>query len=570
MSDVTLPPRPAPDALSDLWLTRPVSGVIRRFGAAFLVPVVVATLLVTLLALALPVMLLQIYDRVLPNMAVGTLTMLALAVGSAILLEAVLRQVRGRILARAAAASEAQTHRQAMRRLLSAPLAGLEAHGNGYYVERLSAIGTLRDAWSGPALQAMLDLPFALLYLLGMWYLAGPLVLVPVALLAGIALLAALTGRRVRRAAQALAMAEERRFNFLFDTLHGINAMKILGAEPLLERRYERLQNGSARLRRALGEATWTGQEGGLLLAQAATVGVAALGCQMVLAGQLSVGGLGACTMLVGRTMQPLLGGIALWSRLQSLAESRRRVAEIAALPRERRPGRPALELTRGELQLRELRFRTPGHRGWLFDRLTLELRAGEILGITGANGSGRSSLLRLMAGDLRPDEGSVLIDGQDLARVDIGSVRRLVALVPPDVALVRGTLLQNLTLHQPHLESTALRLAAELGLDHVASLLPGGWHTQVGIAAMPLPRGAVQRIGVVRALVEKPRILLLDDVTTQTDADGDLRLARLLAALRGNVTVVIVTHRRSVLGTADRVLEIHEGRLRPAVEPPR
>ncbi|MFC7553428.1 ABC transporter transmembrane domain-containing protein [Pseudoroseomonas wenyumeiae] len=184
MSDVTLPARPAPDAVSDLWLTRPVRGVIRRFGAAFLVPVVVATLLVTLLALALPVMLLQVYDRVLPNMAVGTLTMLALAVTSAILLEAVLRQVRGRILARAAAASEARTHRQAMQRLLSAPLAGLEAHGNGYYVERLSAIGTLRDAWSGPALQAMLDLPFALLYLLGMWYLAGPLVLVPVALLA--------------------------------------------------------------------------------------------------------------------------------------------------------------------------------------------------------------------------------------------------------------------------------------------------------------------------------------------------------------------------------------------------
>jgi ATP-binding cassette, subfamily C, bacterial LapB len=127
----------------------------------------------------------------------------------------------------------------------------------------------------------------------------------------------------------------------------------------------------------------------------------------------------------------------------------------------------------------------------------------------------------------------------------------------------VRGTLLQNLTLHQPHLEAAALRLAADLGLDHVASLLPGGWHTQVGMAAMPLPRGAVQRIGIVRALVGNPRILLLDDVTTQIDADGDRRLGRLLAALRGNVTVVVVTHRRSVLSATDRVREIREGRLR-------
>jgi ATP-binding cassette subfamily C protein LapB len=564
MSDVALSSRPAPEGAADLWLTRPVSSVVRRFGATFLPPVVLATLLVTLLALALPIMLLQIYDRVLPNLATGTLTMLAVSVGSAILLEAVVRQIRGRILARVAATSEAQTHRQAMQRLLHAPLAELEAHGNGFYVERLSAIGTLRDAWSGPALQAMLDLPFALLYLVGMWYLAGPLMLVPVVALLSIGLLAMLTGRRVRRAAHDLAMAEERRFNFLFDTLHGINAMKMLGAEPLLERRYERLQNGSAQLRRVLGETTCAGQEGGLLLAQLATIGVAGLGCHMVLAGQLSVGGLGACTMLVGRTMQPLLGGIALWSRLQSLAESRRRVAEIGALPQERRPERPVLQVGAGGVLLHGLRFRTPGHRGWLFEGLTLHLHPGEILGITGANGSGRSTLLRLMAGDLRPTEGSVLIDGQDLTQVEIGPVRRLVALVPPDVALVRGTLLQNLTLHQPHLEATALRLAGELGLDHVASLLPGGWHTPVGIAAMPLPRGAVQRIGIVRALVEKPRILLLDDVTTQIDADGDLRLGRLLAALRGNVTVVAVTHRRSVLGIADRVLEIRDGRLQP------
>jgi len=547
------------------WLTRPVGAMARCFGWTFLPPVLLATLLVTLLALALPIMLLQIYDRVLPNAAGGTLLVLALAVAGAILAEAALRHVRGRILARVAATSEAQTHRQAMQRLLQAPLADLEAHGNGYYAERLSAIGTLREAWSGPALQAMLDLPFALLYLLGMWFLAGPLVLVPLALLCGIALLAVLTGRRVRRAAHALAMAEERRFNFLFDTLHGINAMKILGAEPLLERRYDRLQSGSAELRRALGLATAAGQEGGLLLAQLATVGVASLGAMMVLDGQLSVGGLGACTMLVGRTMQPLLGGIALWSRLQSLAESRHRVAEIGTLPQERRPDRPPLRVAEGRLALHGVGFRTPGHDVPLLDGASLDTRPGELVGITGANGTGRSTLLRLMAGDLQPTAGQVCIDDQDLAAADLGEARRRVALVPPDVALVRGTLLQNLTLHQPRMEAAALRLATELGLDQVATGLPGGWHTPVGIAAMPLSRGAVQRIGIVRALVEAPRILLLDDITTQIDADGDLRLSRLLAGLRGRVTVVIVTHRRSILSAADRVLEIRAGLLRPA-----
>jgi ATP-binding cassette subfamily C protein LapB len=327
-------------------------------------------------------------------------------------------------------------------------------------------------------------------------------------------LVAALTGRRVRRAAHDLALAEERRFNFLFDTLNCIHAMKGLGVEQLLERRYERLQASSAQLRRALTRTISAGQEAGLLLSQAATVGVAAFGCQMVLNGQLSVGGLGACTMLVGRTMQPLLGGVALWSRLQSLAESRQRVAEIGALPQERHPDRPPLQVSEGRIVLREIRFRTRRYPEPLFDDLTVEVQPGEIVGITGSNGSGRSTLLRLIAGDLQPERGSVLIDGQDLAQVDVTPARRLVAMVPPDPVLVRGTLLQNLTLHQPERESAALRLATALGLDQVASTLPGGWHTPVGVAATPLPRGAAQRIGVVRALVEDPQVLLLDDIT--------------------------------------------------------
>jgi ATP-binding cassette subfamily C protein LapB len=266
--------------------------------------------------------------------------------------------------------------------------------------------------------------------------------------------------------------------------------------------------------------------------------------------------------MLVGRTMQPLLGGVALWSRLQSLAESRRRVAEIALIPQERQPGQPALTVTDGHITLENVRLRTPPHSDWLFDGLTLEAKPGEIIGITGANGSGRSALLRLIAGDLQPSQGRVTIDGQDLAQVGVGPARRQVALVPPDPALVRGTLLQNLTMHQPHREAAALRLATDLGLDQVASALPGDWHTPVGVAATPLPRGAAQRIGVVRALIEEPRILLLDDITSQIDGDSDARLARMLAGLRGKVTVIIVTHRPSTLGIADRVFAIRDGRL--------
>ncbi|WP_270936067.1 ATP-binding cassette domain-containing protein [Falsiroseomonas oryzae] len=557
-----LPPH---DALTPRLLAAPLQAALRPQRGSALLALLLATLLVTLLALALPIMLLQVYDRILPQAATGTLSLLALAVGVAVLLEFALRVVRAEVLARLAAAAEARAQAQAMARIAGTSTAAFDAHGNGWYSERLAAIGTLREAWSGPALQAILDLPFAGLYLLAIALIAGQLALAPAVLLVGVLLVGWVAGRRVRRRAERLAAAEERRFNFLFDVLQGLNTLKLLGAEPLLERRYERLQGTTAELRRELTGALAAAQEGGLLFAHLATIGTAAWGCLMVLDGQLTVGGLSACVMLAGRSMQPLLGGIALWVRWQTLADARRRVAELELLPQEARPGLPPLRVHAGAISLSGIRFGPLLGGGHLFDSLSLDVAAGEFLGITGPNGSGRSALLRLIAGELQPEAGTVRVDGQDLARHDHLAARRAIALVPPDPALVAGTLLENLTLDEPGLELPAMELATALGLDSVAAALPGGWHTPVGAGGMPLPRGVIQRIGLVRALACRPRILLLDDVTSQLDADGDARLGRLLAQLRGGVTILLVSHRPSALSRADRVLRIANARLEPA-----
>ncbi len=546
------------------WLAAPLRQAVRLHGARTLPALLLATLLVTLLALALPIALLQVYDRILPQAATGTLTILALAVAAAVLLELALRIVRAEVLGRLAAVAEARAQAEAMRRIAGTPADAFEAHGNGWYSERLAAIGTLREAWSGPALQAILDLPFAGLYLLAIAMIAGPLALAPAGLLAGVLLLGWAAGRRVRRRAERLAAAEERRFNFLFDVLHGLHALKLLGAEPLLERRYERLQGTTASLRRDLAGAMAAAQEGGLLFAYLATVATAAWGCLMVLEGQLTVGGLSACVMLAGRSMQPLLGGVALWVRWQTLSDARRRMAELALLPQEARPGLPPLRVSRGAISLRGVRFGPLLGGGHLFEDLALEVAPGEFLGITGPNGSGRSSLLRLIAGEARPEAGMLRVDGQDLARCDHLAARREIALVPPDPALVAGTLLENLTLGDPALDVHAMQVAASLGLDGVAAALPGGWHTAVGTGGMPLPRGVMQRIGLVRALARRPRILLLDDVTSQLDAEGDARLGRVLSQLRGTATILLVSHRPSALSWADRVLRIAGGQLEP------
>ncbi len=239
-------------------------------------------------------------------------------------------------------------------------------------------------------------------------------------------------------------------------------------------------------------------------------------------------------------------------------------MAELALLPQEARPSLPPLVVRDGAIGLRGIRFGPLLGGGHLFDGLALDVAGGEILGITGPNGAGRSSLLRLIAGEAKPDSGQVLLDGQDLATHDHLAARRAIALVPPDPALFAGTLLDNLTFGEAALDLPAMELGAALGLDAVAAGLPGGWHTAVGTGGMPLPRGVVQRIGLVRALARRPRILLLDDVTSQLDADGDARLGRLLVQLRGRTTVLLVSHRPSALSWADRRLRIAGGRLEP------
>jgi len=560
-------PGPAPRR----WLSAPFGALLRAPGSLdALAHVGLATLAITLLALALPILLLQAYDRILPAAALGTLALLAGGAGAAILAEAALRALRGAVLNRLAARAEARAHAAAIAQVAGASGESFDQHGNGWYFERLAAIATLRETWSGPALQALVDLPFAGLYLFALYLVGGPLVLVPALALLLILLLAWGNGRRVRGRAASLQAAEERRSNFLFDVLAGLQSFKLIGAEPLLERRHERLQGGSAALRQRLTDATATGAEGGLLLAQATALATAGWGALMALEGALTMGALGACTMLAGRSLQPLLGASALWSRLRTMQEQGRRVRQLLELVPDGRPGLPALHLAPDQggplgVEFRSVRYGVRAGGRFLFDRLSFTVAPGECVGIGGANGAGFSSLLRLIAADARPLAGHVLLAGQDLARLDPVSIRRVVGLVLPNAPMLGGTLLENLTLHDAALNDRALGLAEAFGLDGVAAGLAVGWHTPIGPGHAPLPRGVMQRVALVRALARQPRILLLDGVTDQLDADGDRRLAQVLAGLKGRMTVLHATHRPSALARCDRVLRFADGRLVPA-----
>lgn len=540
-----------------------VAPSIGRLLRAASADLVAASLLIGLLSLALPFALLHVYDRVLAQGGLSTFWMLAGGVAAALVLETVLRIVRGAIIARTGAQWESAAQARAIDRLLHAPLGHFEQHGQGAYLERLASINTVRDAYSGAAFQTLLDLPFCILYVAAIHHLSPPLALVPL-IAAGLFMATSLlVARHLRRSVTTLGEGEERRFNMLFDVLAGIHTVKALGLEQQMLRRYERLQLGCATARGQLAEMSVQGQGLALLLSNIATAAVAAIGCLEVLDGRLTVGGLGACMMLTGRAMQPLGGALGVFARAEVLRGARARLAEIERLPDQRDATSAPLAVTRGHVCLESIELRAQDG-SLILDRLSLEVAPGSCIGIRGANGSGRTAMLQLIQGIRRPDAGRVLIDGQDLAGIDPAAIAGVVGLLPARGQLIRGSLIDNLTMHRPPLEPRARAVAAELGLDTQVATLPQGYDTRLADGSTMLSAGMTQLVSIARALVLQPRILLFDEANIHLDMAHDRALCALLARLSGHCTIILISGRPSTLALASRRYMLAGGRLEP------
>ncbi len=520
---------------------------------------VLSSLLISLLSLALPIALLHVYDRVLAQGGIATFWALASAVVVALVLETALRILRGRVVARVGGAWEANTQARAMDVLSRTPIERFERSGAGLYLERLASIATVRDAYSGAAFQALLDLPFCLVYVAAMAHLSPTLASIPVLLAAFYLIVSLIVGRRLRRTVAALAEGEERRFNMLFDVLGHVHTVKALGLEQQMLRRNERLILRCAAARRKLAALSGHGHGAALLLASIGSGLVAALGSIEVIEGRITVGALGACLLLSGRALQPLSAALTVFTRAEVLRGAAQRLGEITALPVP--PPLPPLVASRGEIRVATALVRRDDGSPVLTG-LDLHVEPGTMIGITARNGAGKTTLLRLLAGLVSPSHGRVTIDGADLSSVEPDSIPEACAYLPTQGALVRGTLLENLTMHRPSLASRARVIAAELGLDGIAATLPQGYETPLGENGALLPRGAVQLIAIARALAVAPRIVLFDEANVFLDPAGDRAVHLLLAKLRGHCTVVLVSTRPSTLALADRRYALAGGRL--------
>jgi ATP-binding cassette subfamily C protein LapB len=305
-------------------------------------------------------------------------------------------------------------------------------------------------------------------------------------------------------------------------------------------------------------------QEVGALSSQLVIVALAVVGAVMVMDGTLTVGGLVACTLLGGRCLQPLLKGLGFWTQLQNLRVTAERTAEAFALLPDAPAEIKAMPRLRGGIAAENLSFAHERAPAELFRGLDLSIRAGETIAITGEDGAGKSTLLSLLGGILAPTGGRILYDGQSAADFDTNAICRQVSYVSQHTVLFRGTILENLTgFSDGPVIDAALKIAGALGIDEKLALLPEGFETRVGDdAADTLPAGIRQQIGIVRALATKPAIVLFDEANANLDSSDDARLRDYLVSLHGRTTLVLASHRPSLIRIADRGFRLAGGSL--------
>lgn len=529
--------------------------------------IIIASLVMNTLSLALPLSLLQVYDRIIPNTSFGTLIVLVLGVLVAVGLETFLRVARGNIISWMGTKFEHRLGCAAFERVLYAQNQGKNKEGIGDTLERLSSMRSSREYYSGQMVASLVDMPFVFVFLGMVYVLGGPIVWVPVIVLTVFSITSYFYGVNLGKALRRYNLWKDRRLNFQIEILTGIHTIKSMGMESQMEQRYSRLQDSVADADQEMVRQDTSSQHISFIFSQITMVGVAAYGSTYVISHDITVGVLAACTLLSGRAMQPFQRLTGLWSRLQSVLLAREKISGIFDLVvREDRPD-CIRKIQNGHILLEDVTFGF-GKAPPLLENVNFEIQAGECVGISGGNGVGKSALLGLIRGTHEPTGGQIIIDGVPLANYANAALKGSgIAYLPQNGVVFNGTILENLTMFDRSYRKKALVLAEGLGLNEVVAKMPKGYETIIGNSGMDaLPRGIRQRIAIARALVFQPRIILFDEANASIDGPSDVFLREYLINLKGKSTIILVTPRPSLLRIADKTFEISDRSLKKRV----
>jgi ATP-binding cassette subfamily C protein LapB len=524
--------------------------------------VLIASFLVNAFALALPIFILTVYDRVLPHNAFETLWVLSIGVAIIVGFDFVIRGLRTYFIDRAGRRVDLELSAGLFEKAIGLK-SEVRPNSVGAFANNLHEFEGVRDFITSTTVTVLVDLPFAVVFLVAIWLIGGPLVLVPLVAIPMILIYALIIQWPLRRSVEKTFRAAAQKNATLVESLVGVETIKTHCAESQLQRRWEHSIEFISRwsMRARLLSASTT--HFAILIQHLGTVGIVAFGAYLASGGELSLGGLIACVIIGRRAMSPMTQMANLATRYHHVRAALKTLNKIVALPVERDPNRMYVmrDKIKGSIELQNVSFSYPQQEAEILKNVSFRMNPGEHVAVVGRMGSGKTTLAKLILGLYEPTTGTIAVDGVDIRQLDPTVLRRLMGYVPQDVILFYGSVRENIVLGAPHADDVELlRVAKIAGVSEFADRHPRGYEFTVGERGAGLSGGQRQSVAIARALLFDPPVLLVDEPTNSMDNQSEAKLRAALSDALVGKTFMLVTHRSSMLELVDRIVILDNG----------
>ena len=538
---------------------------LKRYRSTLL-QVLLASFVVQLFTLANPLLIQVIIDKVISQRSLDTLQVLGVGLVVVTLFEGVLGSLRTFLFADTTNRIDLRLGAEVIDHLLRLPVGYFDRRPVGELGTRIAELEKIRNFLTGQALTTILDAAFSVIYIVVMalysWVLTiVALIVVPIQV--ALTLVGApLFRRQFRQAAEENASTQAH----LVEVLTGIQTVKAQNVEMVSRWKWQ--ERYSRYIARTF-EKTVTGtalNETGQTLQKLSQLMVLWVGATLVLKGELTLGQLIAFRIISGYVTQPLLRLSNIWQNIQELRVSFERLADVVDTPEESTEADKAkipLPPIAGQVEFDDLQFRFQAGAPQVLKNIKLTIPAGTFVGVVGQSGSGKSTLMKLLPRLYSPEQGRILIDGYDIDKVELYSLRRQIGIVPQEPLLFSGSVSDNIALTDPNATSEAIVKAATLACAHEFIMgLPSGYSSQLGERGASLSGGQRQRLAIARTLLANPKLLVMDEATSALDYDTERRVCQNLRESLQGCTVFFVTHRLSTVRNADLIVMLHQGAI--------
>ncbi|HEY3301501.1 MAG TPA: type I secretion system permease/ATPase [Methylophilaceae bacterium] len=526
--------------------------------------IMLAAFLINLFALAMPIFTMNVYDRIVPNKSMETLWVMVLGIVLVVCGDLALRTMRAYFLDWASHRVDDKLSGRIMEQVLGTRL---EERPNsvGSFASNLRSFESVRDFITSATITTLIDIPFALIFIIVIAWIGLPMI-VPVLVGAVVILIYSFSVQtKMHDLSETMFRAGAIRNATLIESLVSLETVKALGLEGMMQSKWEKSAKFLTEVSGKLKMLSYSINNGAMAIQQVVNVVLVLLGVYLVIKGELTMGGLIACTMLAGRALSPIAQSAGLMAQYHNSATALTSLEGIMNKPVERPVdsnflSRPTF---RGNIEFKEVSFTYPGSEVSALKNVSFKISAGEHIAFLGRMGSGKTTIHKLILGLYQPTSGSILIDGIDSRQIDPAELRRCIGYVQQDTHLFFGSMRDNITISAPHIpDEKVLKAARAGGIDEFINLHPKGFDMPVGERGETLSGGQRQGVGIARAMVQDPPILLLDEPTSAMDYSGEEVIKARLKEDTVQKTLLVITHRSSLFDLVNRIIVIDSGRV--------